>query len=324
MNDFNYSFGLVCISMDMQESGYRFQTMTRKRFNELGRSVGWGILKGRIINNLMVTEKTIRHCADKGIAAYRLSSDLFPLITDPTLDLFEFKDVIEFQMGLALISKAVKETGVRISTHPDQWNSLASLTAGTIEQTIKELNFHGWLLDQCGAERSRRNPINLHVGLSGKDPDELKNIRYRFIENFKKLDDSVKTRLTLENDDKGLWTSENLYEHFRNSGIPLCFDEHHERVNPSKNVGLADAHFLFATTWPVSHKPLFHYSESRPNEKNVRAHADYPTELPIRPWCMGFVDVDWDVELKMKDRAIYRLKQMALLKEMSIPDDSVD
>ena len=51
-------------------------------------------------------------------------------------------------------------------------------------------------------------------------------------------------------------------------------------------------------TWH-DHKPLFHYSESKPGN-NPRAHADYAEQ----PFATSGLDFDVDMELKAKDYAI--------------------
>ena len=85
--------GLTCISEQLKEldkKKYSFQTMTRKRFNDLcealdSREKAVEELSERIYNNILVTQSIVVHCIKKGIAHYRLSSNLFPLLTDPTL-----------------------------------------------------------------------------------------------------------------------------------------------------------------------------------------------------------------------------------------------
>ena len=51
----------------------------------------------------------------------------------------------------------------------------------------------------------------------------------RFCENFNRLPDSVKTRLTVENDDKAsMYSVVDLYEGvYKVIGIPIVFDYHH-------------------------------------------------------------------------------------------------
>lgn len=56
--------------------------------------------------------------------------------------------------------------------------------------------------------------------------------------------------------------------------------------------------FIF-DTWN-GHVPLFHYSESQPNQNNPRKHADWVTSLPNTYGS----NVDLDFEFKMKDLAI--------------------
>ena len=71
--------GLCCISLTLKEQNYSFQTMTYKRFSSLPREEALQILGDRILNNLVVTNKTIEFC-HKNNWVYRVSSDLFPLI----------------------------------------------------------------------------------------------------------------------------------------------------------------------------------------------------------------------------------------------------
>ncbi|NBP15493.1 hypothetical protein EBU95_14005, partial [bacterium] len=54
--------------------------MTYKRFSQLPREEALRELSSRILNNMDVTYHAIKYCADNR-HAYRLSSDLFPLIT---------------------------------------------------------------------------------------------------------------------------------------------------------------------------------------------------------------------------------------------------
>ena len=86
------NYGLVCISeiLKAQDKSLAFKKITRKRFSELESSEagsGLKVLEERVLHNLQLTEKIIRHCAKNSISHYRLSSSLFPLITDPTLKL---------------------------------------------------------------------------------------------------------------------------------------------------------------------------------------------------------------------------------------------
>ena len=73
-------YGLCCISLKLKEQGIGHQTMTFKRFNSLPREEAITILGDRILNNLITTRKTIEFCGQNNYV-YRVSSDIFPLIT---------------------------------------------------------------------------------------------------------------------------------------------------------------------------------------------------------------------------------------------------
>ena len=73
-------YGLCCISLDLKDKGYKFSTMTYKRFSSLDRYEALEVLGYRIVNNLIVTNEHIRYC-HRNNWVYRLSSNIFPLIT---------------------------------------------------------------------------------------------------------------------------------------------------------------------------------------------------------------------------------------------------
>jgi len=286
-------YNLCCISNELKEQDLKFQTMTWKRFNQLfdehGEEYALNELGKRWLNNVDVTIMHIEHCAREGWG-YRVSSALFPCLTHPAFQ-YTVEDVPQYEqiMNLFDYCKANNAWGVRLSTHPDQFNVLASENNLSVHKTIQELNHHGWVMDQLGCQRNYYNPINIHVNCTKGDLDD---IAARFMSNLNKCDQSVISRLVVENEDKGCWTVANLLEHF---DIPITYDNLHDKCNPDEY--LDDAAYKCARTWG-NFKPLFHYSESHPDKTNPRSHADMPTDYPFSN------DFDWDIELKGKDAAI--------------------
>ena len=292
-------YSLCCISNELKELGHSFKTMTWKRFNELvdseSQQFALNELGERWLNNVRVTLRCIKHCHENGWG-YRVSSALFPCLTHPAFQ-FTVEDVPQYEQIMEEFRDIVyyNETWqVRLSTHPDQFNVLASENNLSVEKTIAELNHHGWVMDMLGCERSYYNPINIHVNCT---KGELSDIAARFMSNLAKCDESVTSRLVVENEDKGCWTVENLLDHF---DIPITFDNLHNKCNPSSvdycevsGMPMSDC----AVTWG-NVKPLFHYSESHPDKTNPRSHADMPTDFPASD------QYDWDIELKSKDAAI--------------------
>jgi UV DNA damage repair endonuclease len=98
--------GLCCISMKLKEQGLSFQTMTYKRFSSLPRDEAVDILGSRILNNLQVTNEIIKFCSQNNFV-YRLSSDLFPLITYETanVDLLDLPQEMKSLMSLTTLPK---------------------------------------------------------------------------------------------------------------------------------------------------------------------------------------------------------------------------
>lgn len=300
-------FNLTCISNDLKAQGIGFKSMTWKRFDQLQQadeSYALYELGSRWLNNVIVTRLHLQHCIANGWG-YRVSSSLFPCLTHPQFSSDNFRFGVDAVLAtcpqyklikgeLVLCKGLISHTRPRMSTHPDHFNVLASEDDLAVSKSIKELNVHGWLLDQLGCPRDYSAPINVHVNNTQGD---LSDIASRFLHNLEMCDLSVTSRLVIENEDKGCWTVDNLINHFyKEKQIPITFDNLHFKCNPSK-FDEAQAMALCKATWK-SVRPLFHYSESHPDKPNPRSHADMPTGSPPD------FPADWDIELKSKDQAV--------------------
>lgn len=243
-----------------------------------------------------------------GIKMYRMSSNMFPWMSE-----YEFEDLPNWPKIKNLLKGAgslAKKYGQRITFHPGQFNILCSPKEDVVEKTYKELRQHGQIMDFMGLPRTHEAPINIHVGGTyGDKPAAIK----RFIENFPKLDDCVKSRLVLENDDKpAQYSVSDLYEIWESCGTPITFDYHHHMcyndLMPEK-----EALELAAKTWPKGIRQLCHYSSAKKLHEDssaiIRAHADYIYE-EINDYGM---DLDIELEVKAKELALQRyVKQYEL------------
>jgi len=296
-------FGLCCISIELKEQGYSFQTMTYKRFSSLPRNESVEILGSRILNNMQVTHETIQYCAEHDYC-YRISSDLFPLITytaaDISLhDLPQYTDIVE---EIAAIKQTIQDTGVRVSVHPSEFNVLASTNQDAVDRTIRELNFYADFLDMLGLPSDYNCPMNMHI--NNRDGTNAE-VTERFLYNFNMLQENVRNRLVIENDDKlNCWSVKQLIEDFYpKTKIPITFDYLHHACHPD---GWTEEFAILAcvNTWQ-GYRPLFHYSESAQGN-NPRKHADY-AEKDFYQY--GEIDYDVDMELKQKDLAIAKFME---------------
>ena len=321
--------GLVCISEVLKGANKElsFKTMTRKRFNDLSdsnsRASAISELGAKIFHNLKLTNEIVRYCHQNGINHYRLSSKLFPLVTDPTLeiDLHELPDFDELKGELADIGEFVAENSMSVSVHPDQFNVLASEKKDVIDKTVLELNFQAWLLDKMEMPQDYSCPINIHPSVSSKDPsdDNLKQIVDRFWAGFQKTNEGVKKRLVVENEDKGCWNCMNLFKYFHmyaresfGHPFPLTYDNLHNSCNPSSVNGtvVTDSQNVqaFYHTWDAV--PVFHWGESKSNKPNEkRSHADYlSSSIPEFKNTDGVpLGITWEYEVKARDKAILKI-----------------
>ena len=295
-------FGLCCISLKLKEEGIGHQTMTFKRFNSLPREEALQVLGDRIFNNLTTTRKTIEFCGQNNYV-YRVSSDIFPLITyyEANVSLEDLPNHDDIQDEFDNIAQTIIDSGVRVSCHPSEYNSLASLSDKVVDKTITELNFYSSFFDRIGLPANTNSPMNLHVHNNNGTREEVAN---RFYTNFKRLDENCQKRLTIENDDKlNCWSVQELVDIFHPiTRIPICFDYLHHKCHPN-NLTEREAINMCYDTWQT--RPLFHYSESREGN-NPRAHSEYAYNK-FETYSLEF---DIDMELKGKDFAIEKYQEI--------------
>jgi UV DNA damage endonuclease len=294
--------GLCCISLKLKEQNIGHQTMTFKRFNSLPREEAITILGDRILNNLATTRKTIEFCGQNNYV-YRVSSDIFPLITydEANVSLEDLPNHDEIQDEFDNIAQTIKTYDVSVSAHPSEFNSLASLSDKVIEKTIIELNFYSSFFDRIGLPADHRSPMNFHIHNNNGTREEIAN---RFYRNFQRLDENCQKRVCIENDDKlNCWSVKELVDIFHPiTRIPICFDYLHHKCHPD-NLTECEAINMCYDTWKT--KPLFHYSESAPGN-NPRKHADFATES-INTYGLEF---NLDFEIKQKDLAIAHYQEL--------------
>ena len=327
------TYGLTCISeiLKKKDKTLAFKTITKSRFIELEkRKEKWGeqTLSERIIHNLKLTSTIIEHCRQNEIEHYRLSSSLFPLVTDKSLELnlATIKEANQIFNLIKKIGETASTNNISLSLHPGQYNVLASERSDVVANTIRELDFQAHILDLMGLPADYSNPINIHPSVSTKDPTEgnLKAIADRFYDGMVRCNDSVLKRLVIENDDKGCWNCMNLFVYFHQYMghqhrhiMPLTYDNLHDKCNPSTlqstTVTMEQNIDAFAKTWPDNVTPVFHWSNGKPDNK--RSHADFADGTPPehdRP-------LIWEVEVKQKDFAIAKLQGKTVTSKKKTP-----
>lgn len=291
------NLGYACINMSLRSEGVTTnRSMIKKTFKEKGVDYASELS----LNNVRDLYRIIKWNNDNGIKLFRLSSEMFPWLSEYKMENLPHYD--DISKSLKDTGNFVNENGIRITCHPGPFNVLTSPKETVVKNTIIDLELHGRIFDEMGLEKTPYNKINIHCnGVYG----DKKKAMNRFCENFKRLSSSVQSRLTVENDDKeSMYSVKDLMYIHNKIGIPIVFDYHHHTFNTG---GLTEqeALELAMSTWPKGITPVVHYSESKSlhesNDKlKPQAHSDYINKLPNT---YGNV-VDIMVESKMKELAI--------------------
>ena len=272
------------------------RSMVKKTFLERG----LGYASENALLNAKDLIKVIKWNNDNGIKMYRMSSDIFPWASE-----YEFTDLPHFEeirQALLEAGDEAKRCGQRITFHPSPYGVLASVRGDVVINAIKDLRQHAEIMDLMGLDQTHFYPINIHVNTTQPTKEESAQ---RFCDNFHLLPDTVKKRLVVEVDDKkSQFKAEDLYEMvYRNIGIPITFDFHHNKCNPSVH-SEEEALKICLSTWPEGIPAITHYSDSRrnyedPTSKEV-AHSDWLYEK-IETYGLVF---DIECEVKMKEKAL--------------------
>lgn len=242
--------------------------------------------------------------ADNGVKVFRMGSGIFPWGTE--YNSTSLPDFFEIASTLRLCGNFAKQTGQRITAHPDHFVKLGSTNPKAVENSIKDLELHSEVFDLMGLDATPYNAINIHVGMNFSE-----ETAQRWIDNFRKLSPNLQARMVVENDDKeNSFSIVQLFTYLHAElGIPLTFDYFHHQFHPD-GLTTQEAAELAAGTWPEGITPLFHYSESKNINENVqgnpRAHADY---VFSRIDDFGLT-LDVDLEAKAKELALFKYRSL--------------
>jgi len=294
------NLGYACINMTLGKQGV---TTNRSMIKRTFQSKGIEYASELALQNVRDLIEIIKWNHKNDIHFFRITSNLFPWASEYKLsDLPDYNKIKCLLNGAGLLCKKYNQ---RITSHPGPFNVLVSPNEKVVENTIKELTIHGEIFDLMGLSRTVYNKINIHC--NGVYGDKISAMD-RFCKNYDKLPESVKSRLTVENDDKAsMYSVKDLMYIHKRIGIPIVFDYHHHKFNTG---GLTEkqALELAVSTWG-SIIPVVHYSESKSlhesNDKiKPQAHSDYISEY-IDTYG---IDVDVMIEAKAKELCLIKYR----------------
>jgi UV DNA damage endonuclease len=266
--------------------------------------------------NLMHLDQILSYNVNNNLLFFRISSDLVPFASHPICKLNWRRT---FQSEFEEIGNFINTHNIRVSMHPDQFVILNSPNTKTVENSINELKYHCSILDAMRLDETAK--VQIHVGGVYKNKQEAID---RFVTTFngisKSVDDSIKERLVIENDDH-LYSLKECLSINQQTGIPIVFDVfHHEQLNNDESLRIALQKAM--STWKMSYDglPIVDYSSqnkaNRGGDNKVRRGRHTETIDPIlfKTFLKETHDLDFDIMLEIKDKEKSALKALELLR----------
>ena len=309
------NIGYACINMQLsypqqyggQEKGVLPITTGRSMIRRTFDSRGILYASEKTLSNCSDLEKIVSWNINNGYKFFRVTSNLAPWKSEYRWD--DMPDIEQIRKHLWSAGTMANTHNLRLTSHPGPFNVLTSPRPHVVTNCVRDLTDHGDVFDMMNLSHTPYNKINIHIGGAYGDKESAMK---RFCENFELLPDSVKSRLTVENDDRAsMYSVKDLYYGvYERIGIPIVFDYHHHKFC-SGDMSEQEALEMAISTWPSDITPAVHYSESRREEQldetiRVQAHSDYIYD-EIDTY--GH-DIDIMVEAKRKELAVQKYKEL--------------
>ncbi len=255
------------------------------------------------LSNLNDLTTILKYNIENNIHFYRITSALIPLATHPEVDYYGYFE--KFSKDFNYIGKLIKNSNMRVDTHPDQFNVINSTNPKVVESTKINLLNHVQIFEKIHYDEGKM-VIHVGGGAGGKEAG-----LQRFIDNFRTYPQCIKEKLIVENDDK-IYTAKEVLELCNTLNIPMVLDVHHHNCN-NENESLEDLVEDIFNTWnETSLVPKIHFSSPR-EFMNDRKHADYIDAKEFVKFIemVKGINRDFDVmlECKEKDLALYKLSE---------------
>ncbi len=242
--------------------------------------------------NIDCLERVLRWNVEHGIGFFRLTSDLVPFASHPVC---RADWAGHFHRRFRAIGRFIRQHGLRISMHPDQFVLLNAPNKKIVQSSIRELEYHCRILDLMALPATAK--VQIHIG--GAYGDKAASMA-RFVERYRKLSPTVRRRLVIENDDR-CYTVADCLEVSRTTKVPVLFDVLHHKLN-SSGESLRTALAACARTWRRRDGvPMVDYSSPEPGQRRGR-HAEHIARADFRRFLGEVRGLDFDVMLEIKDK----------------------
>ncbi len=248
-------------------------------------------LRATVEGNLNCLQRILAYNLEHGLLFFRIGSQLVPFASHPVCR-FDWRR--EFRGVFRLLGRFIREHGMRMSMHPDQFTLINALNPAIVERSVRELEYHSAVLDALGLDAAHK--VQIHVGgVYGDKPASIA----RFVSAWRHLPASVRKRLAIENDDRLFSVADCLAIH-EATGVPLVFDNLHHSLNGGPE--LAEALRGVAATWGGRHgPPMADYSSQQPGAR-PGTHAVHITPRAFERFLRLTGGYDLDIMCEIKDK----------------------
>jgi len=296
--------GYACIPLTINERTNR--RLQVKKFSEK-------MFLEVIEQNILDLRKILENNKKLNISLFRISSDIVPLGSH-SINKIQWEKY--FENELKEIGEFIIKNGMRVSMHPGQYTVLNAQKEEIVINAIKDLEYHTKLLDSLGVDSS--NKIILHIGGGYGDKSASMN---RFIENYKRLSQSVKDRLVIENDDK-IFNIEDVIFVSREINIPVIFDNLHHVCNHKGDAPIKEIMAKVAKTWKEKDGHIkIHYSQQNLH-KQIGAHSNTIIVKNFLTYYAEVKEFNPDIMLEVKDKDISAIKCNIIVNNIGKVSDS--
>ncbi|MVX64702.1 UV DNA damage repair endonuclease UvsE [Clostridium chromiireducens] len=285
------SIGYACLTIGVP--GTNLKSCTAKNVTEEK-------LLEIISYNLKSIENIIDYNIQNNIKLFRITSDLIPFGSSP-LNKLSWWEI--FSQEFLAIGKKIRENNIRVSMHPGQYTVLNSPSEEVVSRAIEDLNYHTKVLDSLGVGGEHK--IILHIGGVYNDKEQAVN---RFVDNYKQLDDAVKQRLVIENDDKS-YNINDVLKIGTKLNIPVVFDNLHNEIN-CYDKEKSDLYLIneCKKTWKEKDgNQKMHYSQQDPLKK-AGSHSNTIRISKFLDFYESIERQDIDIMLEVKDKNLSAVK----------------
>jgi UV DNA damage endonuclease len=184
--------GLCCQFLD---SPIHFRTATHRYVSTLSRAGKRNYLATIAADNAAALAAAVERCAELGIGAFRINSQMLPLGTHPVSGyaLEALDKAGEIRGAFARARELAGARGIRLSFHPDQFVVINSERADVVRSSIEELEYQAGMAEMVGADT-----VVFH---GGSTAGGLPTASERLQRGLDQLSDRARKVIALENDD---------------------------------------------------------------------------------------------------------------------------